>query len=64
MDRLNDGQFGDCDITLKDLQTVEESLVKSLCTFYHGRVTYPKTRPEKGEAARSEDDEPGQRKRA
>lgn len=64
MDRLNDGQFGDCDITLKELQTVEESLVKSLCTFYHGRVTYPKTRPDKGEAARSEDDEPGQRKRA
>lgn len=64
MDRLNGGQFGDCDITLKGLQTVEESLVKSLCTFYHGRVTYPKAPPAKGEAGRSEEQEPGQRKRA
>ncbi len=42
MDRLNDGQFDECDITLKELHKVEESLVKSLCRFYHGRVTYPK----------------------
>jgi len=49
MDRLNDGQFGDCDITLKELHTVEESVVKSLSTFYHGRVSYPK-----GPSARSE----------
>lgn len=42
MDRLNDGQFEDCDITLKELHKVEESLVKTLCRFYHGRVAYPK----------------------
>jgi len=42
MDRLQDGQFDDCDITLKELYRVEESLVKSLCRFYHGRVPYPK----------------------
>ncbi len=42
MDRLNDGQFDDCDITLKELHKVENSLVKSLCRFYHGRVAYPK----------------------
>ncbi len=41
MDRLNDGQFDDCDITLKELHRVEESLVKSLVRFYHGRVKYP-----------------------
>jgi hypothetical protein len=40
--RLKDGQFDDCDITLRELHKVEESIVKSLCTFYHGRVTYPK----------------------
>jgi len=43
MERLNDGQFDDCDITLKELHRVEESLVKSLCSFYHARVAYPKT---------------------
>ncbi|MHC4066700.1 MAG: HD family phosphohydrolase, partial [Planctomycetota bacterium] len=54
MARLNDGQFGNCDITLKELQTVEDSLVKSLCTFYHGRVTYPKAAPPKEEGPRRE----------
>ena len=43
MERLNDGQFDDCDITLRELHKVEESLVKSLCRFYHGRMAYPKT---------------------
>ncbi|MCH7812606.1 MAG: hypothetical protein IID40_01165 [Planctomycetes bacterium] len=69
-DRLNDGQFGECDITLRELQTVEDSIVKSLCTFYHGRVTYPKGPPAKevavpeseaaddGIAATSEPDQP------
>ncbi len=41
-DRLNDGQFDDCDITLREIRLVEESLVKSLCSLYHGRVAYPK----------------------
>ncbi len=40
--RLKDGQFDDCHITLRELHAVEESLVKSLCRFYHGRVAYPK----------------------
>ncbi|MCH8854473.1 MAG: HDIG domain-containing protein [Planctomycetes bacterium] len=44
MDRLNDGQFDRCEITLKELHEVEQSLTKSLCRFYHGRVTYPKAR--------------------
>lgn len=44
MDRLNDGQFDDCDITMRDIRLVEESLVKTLCGIYHGRVAYPKAR--------------------
>ncbi len=44
MDRLTDGQFDDCDITLREIRLVEESLVKSLCGIYHGRVAYQKTR--------------------
>jgi cyclic-di-AMP phosphodiesterase PgpH len=51
MDRLNDGQFEDCDITLRELHGVEESLVKSLCRFYHGRVAYPKSGLRPGRAA-------------
>ncbi len=44
MDRLNDGQFDDCDMTLREIHLVEESLVKTLCGIYHGRVAYPKAR--------------------
>ncbi len=56
MDRLQDGQFDDCDITLTQLHRVEESLVKSLCRFYHGRVAYPKA--DKPGPADSEPKEP------
>ncbi|GMV97286.1 MAG: HDIG domain-containing protein [Phycisphaerae bacterium] len=41
MDRLNDGQFDECDITLRELKAVERSLVKSLAAIHHGRVRYP-----------------------
>ena len=41
MERLNDGQFDDCDITLKELNIVERSLIKSLCAIHHGRIKYP-----------------------
>ena len=48
MARLLDGQFDDCDITLKELSRVEQSLVRSLCSIYHGRVAYPAA-PEESE---------------
>lgn len=43
MQRLMDGQLDDCDISLKELAKVEQSLIKSLCSIYHGRIAYPKT---------------------
>lgn len=42
MARLMDGQFDDCDITLKELARVEQSIVKSLQAFHHGRIAYPR----------------------
>ncbi len=42
MDRLMDGQFDDCDITLKELAGIEESIVRSLRAIHHGRIAYPK----------------------
>jgi len=41
MKRLLDGQFEECNLTLQELHTVEESLVKSLTAVYHGRIKYP-----------------------
>jgi putative nucleotidyltransferase with HDIG domain len=60
-DRLNDGQFDDCDITLKDLATVEDTLVKTLSTIYHGRVAYPKgeSKVTKSQSANSREHENG-----
>ncbi len=50
-DRLSDGQLSDCDITLREVRIVEESLVKSLCSIYHGRVAYPKPRSKDDDSA-------------
>ena len=41
MKRLVDGQFDECKLTLADLHLVEESLVGSLASMYHGRIKYP-----------------------
>jgi membrane-associated HD superfamily phosphohydrolase len=57
MDRLNDGQLSDCDMMMREIRQVEDSLVKSLCGIYHGRVAYPKARGKEPEEA-SEPEEP------
>jgi len=41
MKRLQDGQFDECDLTLRELSRIESSLAKSLAAHYHGRVAYP-----------------------
>ncbi len=42
--RLHDDQFDECDLTLQQIAAVRESLIKSLISVYHGRVTYPEQR--------------------
>ncbi len=39
--RLDDGQFAECPITIKQLSTIQRSLLKSLNAMYHARVKYP-----------------------
>jgi len=39
--RLVDGQFDECDLTLRELRAIEDSIIKSLCAIYHGRIAYP-----------------------
>lgn len=41
LNRLLDGQFDESGLTLKELAEIEESLVKSLTSIYHGRIRYP-----------------------
>jgi putative nucleotidyltransferase with HDIG domain len=42
--RLDDGQFDECGLTLREIAEIRESLVKSLIGIYHGRVKYPEQR--------------------
>ncbi len=41
MKKLLDRQFDECGLTLKQLDQIKVSLVKSLNAIYHGRVKYP-----------------------
>lgn len=43
MRRLLDGQFDECDLTMRDLDRIEKSLSKTLLAIYHGRIAYPST---------------------
>lgn len=40
-DRLEDGQFDECNLTLKDLTEVKNSFLKVLGGLFHTRVEYP-----------------------
>jgi putative nucleotidyltransferase with HDIG domain len=39
--RLLDGQFNDCELTLKDLNLIVESISRTVASMYHGRIAYP-----------------------
>lgn len=40
-DRLIDGQFNECDLTLRDLDRIRESFIEQLLAMYHRRIAYP-----------------------
>ncbi len=42
MKRLQDGQFDECELTLRELSRIEDLLSKSLAAHHHGRIAYPK----------------------
>ncbi len=53
MKRLMDGQFNECDLTLRDLGLIEETLIRTLAAIHHGRVAYPSDKiPESDAIAR------------
>ncbi len=51
--RLTDGQLDECDMTFRELKIIRETLVKSLSSIYHARITYPasETQPESRHAS-------------
>ncbi len=41
MKRLLDGQFDECDLTMRELELMERSMIKTILGIYHGRIAYP-----------------------
>lgn len=40
-DKLNDGQFDECDLSMKELRKVERVLCETLNGIFHNRIEYP-----------------------
>jgi putative nucleotidyltransferase with HDIG domain len=53
MKRLQDGQFDECDLSLRELSQIEASMSKTLAAHYHGRIAYPKA-PDESEGIQSQ----------
>jgi putative nucleotidyltransferase with HDIG domain len=43
---LSDGQLDECDLALRELNVIRESIYASLISIYHGRVDYPGFNPQ------------------
>src|SRR5438874_183525 len=50
--RLEEGQFDDCNLTLRDLTRIKESFVTLLTGIYHPRIPYPQSYPGTGVESR------------
>jgi putative nucleotidyltransferase with HDIG domain len=42
---LSDGQLDECDLSLRELTTIKESMIASLVAIYHARIDYPGFNP-------------------
>ena len=42
-ERTSDGQFDECDLTMRDLERVREAFVEQLLGMYHTRIAYPQS---------------------
>ncbi len=45
--RLMDGQFDECDLTLREIGIIVEKVSAALAAIYHGRIAYPAGKEEK-----------------
>jgi putative nucleotidyltransferase with HDIG domain len=43
-ERLTDGQFDECDLTLRDIERIREAFVGQLLGMYHTRIAYPQNK--------------------
>jgi putative nucleotidyltransferase with HDIG domain len=50
--RADDGQFDECDLTLKDLDAIKDVVAQRILISLHGRISYPDTFLQKKEPPR------------
>jgi membrane-associated HD superfamily phosphohydrolase len=43
-ERVDDGQFDECDLTMRDIDGIRKSFVQMLEGIYHPRIEYPELR--------------------
>jgi putative nucleotidyltransferase with HDIG domain len=43
-ERMADGQFDECDLTLRDIEKIKEAFVQQLLGMYHQRIAYPQNK--------------------
>jgi putative nucleotidyltransferase with HDIG domain len=43
-ERLSDGEFDECDLTLRDIERIREAFVGQLLGMYHTRIAYPQNK--------------------
>lgn len=51
--RVDDNQYNECDLTMKELDKIAQSLKESLMGIFHSRIEYPEDVKEKGSAKES-----------
>jgi membrane-associated HD superfamily phosphohydrolase len=52
-ERMDDGQFDECDLTLRDVEKIKSAFVDQLLGMYHQRVAYPQNKVVELEARRA-----------
>jgi putative nucleotidyltransferase with HDIG domain len=58
-ERLSDGQFDECDLTLRDIERIREAFVQQLLGMYHQRIAYPQNKIVEIESRRAAGGGPG-----
>ena len=49
--RAEDRQFDECDLTLRDLDTIAEAVARQIISSMHRRIAYPDRKPARESAA-------------
>lgn len=57
--RLDDGQFDECDLTMKELDTIARTLKETLLGIFHSRIEYPEELPVKNSYPKAKETEKG-----